>query len=113
MEKTFDWVPREVVKWTMRKLGVGECYIRPIMIMYRNGNSVIRIDSIIGDKFGVTVGVHKGSAFKSFIIALEAISREYKTSLPLEIVYADDSVIIAEKFERIRHRWCMEKSHGK
>ena len=78
MKKTFDWVPREVVKWTMRKLGVGECYIRPIMIMYRNGNSVIRIDSIIGDKFGVTVGVHKGSALSRLLLLLKLFQENIK-----------------------------------
>ena len=78
MEKTFDWVPREVVKWTMRKLGVGECYIRPIMTMYRNGNSVIRIDSIIGDKFGVTVGVHKGSALSRLLLLLKLFQENIK-----------------------------------
>ena len=80
MEKTFDWVPREVVKWTMRKLGVGECYIRPIMIMYRNDNSVIRIDSIIGDKFGVTVGVHKGSALSRLLLLLKLFQENIKAA---------------------------------
>ena len=79
MEKTFDWIPREVVKWTMRKLGVGECYIRPIMTMYRNGNSVTRNDSIIGDKFGVT-GVHQGSALSRLLLLLKLFQENIKAA---------------------------------
>ena len=75
MKKTFDWVPREVVKWTMRKLGVGECYIRPIMTMYRNGNSVIR-----GDRFGVTVGVHQGSALSRLLLLLKLFQENIKAA---------------------------------
>ena len=31
------------------------------MAMYRNINSVIRINSSVEDKFGVKVGIHQGS----------------------------------------------------
>ena len=61
VENTFDRVPREVVKWAMRKLGVDEWLIRAVMIMCRNSNSVIRVNNTVGDKFDVKVRVHQGS----------------------------------------------------
>ena len=61
LEKAFDLVPREVVKWAMRKLGVDEWSTRAVMTMYRNSESVIRVNNTLGDKFNVKVGVHQGS----------------------------------------------------
>ena len=61
LEKAFDLVPREVVKWVMRKLGVDEWSIRAAMTMYRNSKSVIRVNNTLWDKFDVKIGVHQGS----------------------------------------------------
>ena len=61
LEKAFDLVPREVVKWAMRKLGVDEWSTRAVMTMYRNSKSVIRVNNTLGDNFNVKVGVHQGS----------------------------------------------------
>ena len=61
LEKAFDLVPREVVKWVMRKLGVDEWSIRAVMTMYRNSKSLIRVNNTLWDKFDVKIGVHQGS----------------------------------------------------
>ena len=58
LEKAFDQVPREVVKWAMKKLGVDECLIRSVMAMYSDNNNVISLNNIAGNKFDVNVGVH-------------------------------------------------------
>lgn len=58
LEKAIDPVPREVVKWAMKKLGVDECLIRSVMAMYSNNNNVISLKNIAGNKFDVNVGVH-------------------------------------------------------
>ena len=41
LPKAFDQVPREVVKRSMRKLGIDEWLIKAVMTMFRNSNSVI------------------------------------------------------------------------
>ena len=51
LEKAFDRVPREVVRWAMRKLGVDEWLIRIVMAMYVGSKSAICINNTIG--FGV------------------------------------------------------------
>ena len=58
LEKAFDQVPRKVVKWAMKKLGVDECLIRSVMAMYSDNNNVISLNNIAGNKFDVNVGVH-------------------------------------------------------
>ena len=44
------------------------------------------------------MGVHQGSVLSPllFIIVLEALSREFRTGCPLELMYADDLIISAE-----------------
>ena len=52
-------------------------------------------------KFEVKVGVHQGSVLSPllFIIVLEALSLEFRAGVPLEDLYADDLVIIADSLE--------------
>ena len=42
--------------------------------------------------------VHQGSVFSPllFIIVLEALSREFREDLPMELLYADDLVLMTE-----------------
>ena len=51
--------------------------------------------------FSVRVGRHQGSVLSPllFIIVLEALSREFKEGLPMELLYADDLVLMAESEE--------------
>ena len=51
----------------------------------------------------LSVGVHQGSVLSLllFIIVLEALSREFREGLPMELLYADDLVLIAETKENL------------
>ena len=40
LEKAFDRVPREVISWAMRKLGVEEWLVSAVMSMYTGAVSV-------------------------------------------------------------------------
>ena len=52
------------------------------------------------------VSVHQGSVLSPllFIIVLEALSREFRSGVPWEDLYADDLVIIAESLEECVRR---------
>ena len=68
-------------------------------------------------KFEVKVGVHQGSVLSPllFNIVLEALSREFRSGVPWEDLYADDLVIIAELLEecvRIQEALDMERNNG-
>ena len=78
LEKAFDRVPRKVIWWALRKLGVDEWIVRLVQGMYSNARSRVRVGEGYSDEFEVKVGVHQGSVLSPllFIIVLEALSRE-------------------------------------
>ena len=91
-KKAFDRVPREVIRWAMRKLGVEEWLVSAVMSMYTGAKTVVR--TVYGNSscFEVKVGMHQGSALSPllFVIVMEAISREFRVALPWELLYADN-----------------------
>ena len=103
LEKAFDRVPRDVIWWAMRKLGIEEWLVRVVQAMYENVSSRVRVGEGYSDAFGVKVGVHQGSVLSPllFIIVLEALSREFRTGCPWEMLYADDLVAIADSVEEL------------
>ena len=98
LEKAFDRVPREIVWWALRCLGVDEWLVSVIRTMYDDAATVVRVNGKESDAFSVKVGVHQGSVLSPllFIIVLEALSRELRVGLPMELLYADDLVLLAE-----------------
>ena len=106
LEKAFDRVPGKVIWWALRKLGVDEWILRLVQGMYANARSRVRVGQGFSKEFGVKAGVHQGSVLSLllFIITLEALSREFRAGVPLEDLYADDLVIIADFLEECVRR---------
>ena len=106
LEKAFDQVPRKVIWWAMRKLGIEEWIVKFVQAMYTNTKSKVRVNDSYTGEFDVKVGVHQGSVLSPllFVIVLEALSREFRTGTPWELLYADDLVIIAESEEELRSK---------
>ena len=105
LEKAFDRVPREVISWAMRKLGVEEWLVSAVMSMYSGAKTVVGQFMVIAS-FGVKVGMHQGSALSPllFVIVMEAICREFRVALPWELLYADDLAVIADTEEELIKR---------
>ena len=101
LEKAFDRVPRKVLWWALRSLGVEEWAVRIIQAMYTNVRSRVRVNGKYSEEFGVEVGVHQGSVLSPllFIIVLEALSREFRTGVPWELLYADDLAVAADSLD--------------
>ena len=95
LEKAFDRVPRKIIWWTMRKLGVEEWLVRMVQIMYVDVKSMVKVGDGCSKEFGVDVGVHQGSVLSPlfFIIVIEAVSMGFRIGSPWELLYADDLVI--------------------
>ena len=70
-------------------------------MMYEDASTKVRMNGRESKAFNVRVGVHQGSVLSPllFIIVLEALSREFREGLPMELLYADDLVLIAETKE--------------
>ena len=101
LEKVFDCVPRKVLWWAMRKVGVEEWIVHLVQAMYNNARSRVRVGSEYSEEF--EVGVHQGSVLSPllFIIVLEAF---FRVGVPWELFFADDLVIIATSLEE-----CVER----
>ena len=103
LEKAFDRVPRDVIWWAMRKLGIDQWLVRLVQSIYTDARSRVRAGNGYSKEFGVAVSVHQGSVLSPllFIIVLEALSREFRTGCPWELLYADDLMISAESMEEL------------
>ena len=106
LEKAFDRVPRDVLWWAMRKVGVEEWIVRIVKAMYIISKSKVCVNGMYSDEFGVEVGVHQGSVLSPllFVIVMEALSREFRVGCPYELLYADDLVITADSIEKLLQR---------
>ena len=51
LEKACDRVPRKVLWWAMRKVGVDEWIVRLVQAMYKNARSRVRVGSEYSEEF--------------------------------------------------------------
>ena len=51
LEKAFDRVPRKVLWWAMRMVGVEEWIVRLVQAMYNNARSRVRVGSEYSEEF--------------------------------------------------------------
>ena len=98
LEKAFDRVPREVLWWALRNVGVDEWIVNVIKIMFEGVTTSVKMNGVESESFEVKVGVHQGSVLSPllFNIVMQAIANNFKKGLPWELLYADDLVLLAE-----------------
>ena len=116
LEKAFDRVPREVIRWAIHKLGIEEWLVLAVMSIFTGAKTVVRTVYGNSNGFEVKVSMNQGSALSPllFVMVMEALSREFRVALPWELSYADDLVVIAEtkddliKRLNIRITWRIE-----
>ena len=61
LEKVFNRVPREVVKWALRKKGVEKWLIKTVLYTYVDARSAIRVGNVFLEDFDVKIGVHQNA----------------------------------------------------
>ena len=69
--------------------------------MYKDVRSRVYVNGQYSEEFGVRVGVYQGSFLSPllFILVLEALSRQFHTDMPWELLYTDDLVVMAHSLE--------------
>jgi len=72
--------------------------VKAVMAMYEGEQTVVRTTEGDNKAFNVKVGLRQGSVLSAllFVIVMEMISRELRAGLPLELLYADDLILMAE-----------------
>ena len=98
LEKTFDRVPREVVRWDFKKLGVDEWLIPTIMPLYTEACTIVRTDAGLSESFEVKVSLHQWSVLSPMLFAAVIYG------LPSELLYAADLLIMAPTMEQLGRR---------
>jgi hypothetical protein len=113
LEKAFDRVPRQVLWWALRQVGVEEGLVKVIQAMYEDATTVVKLKEGESKRFEVKVGVHQGSVLSPllFIIVLEALSRKFRSGLPFELFYADDLILMAETEELLMEKFRVWKEN--
>ena len=106
LEKALDMVPREVVRWALRYLGV-ERTVSVLRAMYEDATTNVMLNGRESDAYSVKVGVHQGSVLSPqlFIIVCKAFFRKFRKGLPTEFLYEDDLVLMAESDELFLKKW--------
>ena len=70
LEKAFDRVPRvprEVVWWALRYLGVDEWIVSVIRAMYEDATTKVKLNGRESNAFSVRVGIHQGSVLSPLL----------------------------------------------
>jgi len=70
MEKSFDRVPREVIRWAMCTFGVEEWLESAVMSTYAVAKTAERTVYDNGNCFEVKVGMHQGSALSPLLFVI-------------------------------------------
>ena len=78
-----------------------EWAVRVIQGMYMDVNSRVHVNDQYSKELGVGAGVHHGSVLSSllFILVLETLLRQFLTSVPWELLYADNLAVMADSLE--------------
>ena len=59
LEKAFDRVPKKVLEWTLRKKGITDVLVRPVMSLYEATKTMVIVDSELSEEVDVKVGMQQ------------------------------------------------------
>ena len=79
--------------------------------MYENSSTRVKIEGRKNEELRVKVGVHQGLVLSPllFVVVMETLSLEFRESLPMELLYADDLILMAESREKLVQRISLER----
>ena len=110
LQKAFDRVPRDVIRWALRRQKVPEHLINLVMSLYVDTTSKVCVAGGMSEDFGIGVGVHQGSALSPllFILVMEEATKDRRKGGLMEMLYADDLVLTGgskEEVEEMFKKW--------
>ena len=75
--------------------------VKAVLAMYEGAQTVVTTTKGDSKAFNVKVGLHQGSVFESHTVC-DSNGNDFQratTGLPLELLYADDLIVVAESEE--------------
>ena len=94
----------------MRRGGIEEWVIHAVKAMYENVKSCMHVNGQFSDEFNIKVGGHQGAVL-SPLIAMEALSREFRVGCPWELLCTDNLVLMAETLEDLKKKLTIWKDN--
>ena len=115
LEKAYDRVPRELIRYSFRQKDVPEAYINIIRDIYAGCNTGVMTSAGKTKGIHTEVGLHQSPALSSllFVIIIDVITEEIEEGTPWAMLFADDLALCdpdREMMELRLERWreCME-----
>ena len=82
-----------------------EWIVNVIKSMYEGVTTSVKMNGVESESFEVKVGVHQGSVLIPLLFNIvQAIAHNFKKDLPLELLYADDLVLLVESRVELQRR---------
>ena len=107
LEKAFDRVLREVIRFALRRKGVPEYLVNGVMSLYEGCKTAVLVDGELSSSFSVKVGVHQGSALSPllFIMVMDVLTEDVRDGSLMELLYADDLVLCGESLNDVMDKY--------
>jgi Reverse transcriptase (RNA-dependent DNA polymerase) len=98
LEKAYDRIPRNIMRWALEKKLVPTKYITLIKDMYKNIVTYVRACDSESDALSIKIKLHQGSTLSPYIFTLvmDEITKDIQGDIPWCILFADDVVLIDE-----------------
>ena len=107
LEKAFDRVSREVIRFALRRKGVPEYLVNGVMSLYNGCKTAVLVDRELSSSFSVKVGVHQGSALSPllFIMVMDVLTEDVRDGSLMELLYAEDLVLCGESLSDVMGKY--------
>ena len=70
LEEAFYNVPRKVMEWTMRKKGIPDTSVGPVMSLCKGAKTKVKVGTHLSEEFEVNIGVYQGSVLSPLLFPL-------------------------------------------
>ena len=107
LERAFDWVPREVIRFALRRKGVPEYLVNGVMPLHKGCKTAVSVDGELSSSFSVKVGVHQGSVLSPllFNIVRHVLTEDMRDGSLMESLFADDLVLCGKSLNEVIDRY--------
>ena len=115
MEKVFDQMPREVIRFAAKRKGVPEYWWNRVMYPYKGCKTAVSVDGELSSSFSVKVGVQHGSDLSPllFIMVMDVLTvdvRDGSLGSLMELLFADNPVLCRESLNEVMNKYRERKT---